>query len=93
MLKDTEMAIRALRKNFMVAAVQEGRAVLHHIQKNDLELAELIAKIFSRQEPRAAFWLATEMDKTGFTPLQQLNRGRRDEVKNRLLHYTALKHR
>jgi hypothetical protein len=52
MLKDTEMTIRPLRKNFMVAAIQEGRAVLHHIQQNDPELAELIAKIFTKSRAR-----------------------------------------
>lgn len=92
-LTDKEIAVRVLRKNFMVATIQQGRAALEHIQDTDPELAELITQTFPQQNGRAAFWLATEVDKTGLTPLQQLNREKRDDVKNRLINYIPLKHR
>lgn len=92
-IKEAEYALRNIRKNFMVAAIKEGCALLDHLQKTDTELMSVINTTFAGQTARAAFWLTNERDSCGLTPLQQLAKGARMDVEIRLKHYTKPRNR
>lgn len=84
---DQYTRIRQLRRDYMMAAIQQGGEVIKSLGEAEPQLAtSLLSAIPNRG--RAAFWLVSDMDPiTKMTPLQQLARGDKSSVQGRIQSY------
>ena len=87
--EDRMIAFRQLRRDFMIAAIEQGKEIITDLELNDPELADQLHKAIPNPG-RAAFWLTSDADHhTLATPLQQLARGQRESVETRLRTYMS----
>lgn len=87
--EDRMLQFRRLRRDFMMAAIEQGKEIIIDLELNDPELADQLHRAIPNQG-RAAFWLTSDADPhTRMTPLNQLARGQRDQVEDRLKNYTS----